>query len=161
MARGLGRRVLEKRRGHRPDPRGGQVRALNIVHSYFFNSMAASSEHGRQDVLGAPVWMCNVLDKWGERHWAEYGAEVAATLEQAYQSQDDKPVQFSWTTVAAPEVVIIMDGEPEAATGRAPAPKAAHVDKGPMRYKVFVLLGYQENQATKARRTVRRFCPCE
>ena len=104
--------------------------------------------------------MCNVLDKWGERHWAEYGAEVAATLEQAYQSQDDKPVQFSWTTVAAPEVVI-MDGEPAAQTGRAPAPKAAHVDKGPMRYKVFVLLGYQENQATKARRTVRRFCPCE
>ena len=94
-----------------------------------------------------------MLDKWGERNWA-------ATLEQAYQSQDDKPVQFSWTTVAAPEVVI-MDGEPAAQTGRAPAPKAAHVDKGPMRYKVFVLEGYQENQDTKARRTVQRFCPCK
>ena len=119
---------------------------------------AASSEQGRQDVLGAPVWMCNVLDKWGEQHWAEYGAPVAATLEQRYQSKDDKPVQFSWTT--GPPVVI-MDGEPEAATGRAPAPKAAHVDKGPMHYKVFVQHSYQENQATKARRAVRRFCPCE
>ena len=94
-----------------------------------------------------------MLDKWGERNWA-------ATLEQAYQSQDDKPVQFPGTTVAAPEVVI-MDGEPEAATGRAPAPKAAHVDKAPMRYKVFVRLGYQENQATNARRDVRRFLPCQ
>ena len=120
--------------------------------------MAASSEQGRQDVLGAPVWMCNVLDKWGERHRAEYGAKVAASLEQAYQSQDDKPVQFSWTT--GPPVVI-MSGEPEAATDRAPAPQAARVDKGPMRYKVFVLLGYQENQATDSHRTVRRFCPCD
>ena len=102
--------------------------------------MAASFEQGRQDVLGAPVWMCNVLDKWGERHWAEYGAEVAAALEQAYQARDDKPVEFSWTAVATP---------PEAN------------DKGPMRYKVFVLLGYQENQATNSRRTVRRFCPCD
>jgi hypothetical protein len=134
------------------------VRAPNFVHSCCFDRMAASSEQGRQDVLGAPVWMCNVLDKWGERHWAEYGAEVAASLEQAYQSQDDKPVQFSWTT--GPPVVI-MSGEPEAATDRAPAPQAARVDKGPMRYKVFVLLGYQENQATNSRRTVRRFCPCD
>ena len=122
--------------------------------------MAASFEQGRQDVLGAPVWMCNVINKWGEKHWAEFGPEVAATLEQRYQSKDDKPVQFSWTTVAAPQVVI-MDGEPEAATGRAPAPKAARGDKGPMLYKVFVLQGFQENQATKARRDVRRFCPCE
>ena len=85
---------------------------------------------------------------------------MAATLEQAYQSHQEESVQFSWTTMAAPQVVI-MDGKPGAATARAPAPKAAHVDKGPMRYKVFVLLGYQENQATKARRTMRRFCPCE
>jgi len=83
-----------------------------------------------------------------------------STLEQAYQSQQEDSVQFSWTAVAAPQVVI-MDGEPEAATARAPAPKAAHVDKGPMRYKVFVLEGYQEHQETKARRTVRRFYPCK
>jgi len=44
------------------------VRAPNFVHSCCFDSMAASFEQGRQDVLGAPVWMCNVLDKWGERH---------------------------------------------------------------------------------------------
>ena len=115
---------------------------------------------GRQDVVGAPVWMCNVLGKWGERHWAEFGPEVAATLEQQYQSKDDKPVQFSWTAPTAPQVVI-MDGETEAATGHAPAPKAARGDKGPMLYKVFVLQGFQENLATKARRDVRRFCPCE
>jgi hypothetical protein len=115
---------------------------------------------GRQDVLGAPVWMCNVINKWGEKHWAEFGPEVAATLEQRYQSKDDKPVEFTWTAPTAPQVVI-MDGEPEAATGRAPAPKAAHVDKAPMHYKVFVQHGYQENQATKARRDVRRFLRCE
>ena len=85
---------------------------------------------------------------------------MAATLEQAYQSHQEESVQFSWTTVAAPQVVI-MDGEPEAATGRAPAPKAAHVDKAPMHYKVFVTHGYQENQATKAQRDVRRFLRCE
>ena len=122
--------------------------------------MAASFEQGRQDVLGAPVWMCNVINKWGEKHWAEFGPEVAATLEQRYQSKDDKPVEFTWTAPTAPQVVI-MDGGPEAATGRAPAPKAARDDKEPMLYKVFVLQGFQENQATKARRTVRRFCPCE
>ena len=122
--------------------------------------MAASFEQGRQDVLCAPVWMCNVPDKWGEKHWAEYGAEVAATLEQAYQARDNKPVEFSWTLVTAPQVVI-MDGEPEAATDRAPAPQAARTDKGPLRYKVFVLEGYQENVATEARRTVRRCRPCE
>jgi hypothetical protein len=136
------------------------VRAPNFVHSCCFDSMAASFKQGRQDVVGAPVWMCNVLGKWGERHWAEFGPEVAATLEQRYQSKDDKPVQFSWTAPTAPQVVI-MDGEPEAATGHAPAPKAARGDKGPMLYKVFVLQGFQENQATKARRDVRRFCPCE
>jgi len=136
------------------------VRAPNFVHSCCADSMAASFEQGRQDALGAPVWMCNVVDKWGEPHWAEYGAEVAAALEQAYQSHQEEPVQFSWTTVATPQVVI-MDGKPEAVTARAPAPKAAHVDKGPMLYKVFVLEGYQENQDTKARRTVQRFCPCK
>ena len=122
--------------------------------------MAASSEQGRQDVLGAPVWMCNVLDKWGERHWAEYGQELSARIEAAYQTQDDQAVEFTWTAPTAPQVVM-MDCEPEAASGRAPAPKAAHVDKGPMHYKVFVKHGYQENQATKARRIVKRFCPCE
>ena len=122
--------------------------------------MAASFEQGRQDVVGAPVWMCNVLGKWGERHWAEFGPEVAATLEQRYRSKDDKPVEFTWTAPTAPQVVI-MDGEPEAATGRAPAPKAAHVDKAPMHYEVFVTHGYQENQATKAQRDVRRFLRCE
>jgi hypothetical protein len=85
---------------------------------------------------------------------------VAATLEQAYQSHQEESVQFSWTTVAAPQVVI-MDGKPGAATARALATKAAHVDKRPMLYKAFVLEGYQENQDTKARRTVQRFCPCE
>ena len=54
-----------------------------------------------------------------------------------------------------------MDGKPGAAIARALATKAAHVDKGPMLYKAFVLEGYQENQDTKARRTVQRFCPCE
>ena len=130
------------------------VRAPNFVHSCCFDSMAASFEQGRQDVLGAPVWMCNVLDKWGERHWAEYGAEVAASLEQAYQSQDDKPVQFSWTAPTAPQVVI-MDGEPEAATGRAPATKAAHVDKGPMLYKALCW------KATKRTRTPKLAEPCK
>ena len=122
--------------------------------------MAASFEQGRQDVLGAPVWMCNVINKWGELHWAEFGEELSARLEVAYQTQSDQAVEFTWTAPTAPQVVI-MDGEPEAATDRAPAPQAARVDKGPMRYKVFVLLGYQENQATNSRRTVRRFCPCE
>ena len=69
--------------------------------------MAASFEQGRQDVVGAPVWMCNVLGKWGERHWAEFGPEVAATLEQRYQSKDDKPVEFTWTAPTAPQVVQI------------------------------------------------------
>ena len=104
--------------------------------------------------------MCNVVDKWGERHWAEYGAEVAATLEQAYQSHQEEPVQFSWTTVTAPQVVI-MDGKPEESTARAPAPKAARVDKRPMLYKVFVMEGIQENQDTKARRQVARFITCK
>ena len=122
--------------------------------------MAASFEQGRQDVLGAPVWMCNVINKWGELHWAEFGEELSARLEVAYQTHSDQAVEFTWTAPTAPEVVI-MDGEPEAATGRAPAPKAARGDKGPMLYKVFVLQGFQENQATKARRDVRRFCPCE
>ena len=48
-----------------------------------------------------------------------------------------------------------------AATARALATKAAHVDKGPMLFKAFVLEDYQENQDTKACRTVQRFCPCE
>ena len=122
--------------------------------------MAASFEQGRQDALGAPVWMCNVVDKWGEPHWAEYGAEVAAALEQAYQSHQEEPVQFSWTTVAAPQVVII-DGKPEESTAHVPAPKAARADKGPMLYKVFVLEGIQENQDTNARRPVGRFWPCK
>ena len=83
---------------------------------------------------------------------------MAATLEQAYQSHQEESVQFSWTTVAAPQVVI-MDGKPEESTARAPASKAARVDKRPMLYKVFVMEGYQENQDTQARRTVQRFCP--
>ena len=62
--------------------------------------------------------------------------------------------------MAAPQVVI-MDGKPGAATARALATKAAHVDKGPMLFKAFVLEDYQENQDTKACRTVQRFCPCE
>ena len=74
---------------------------------------------------------------------------MAATLEQAYQSHQEESVQFSRTTVAAPQVVI-MDGKPGAATARALATKAAHVDKGPMLYKAFVLEGYQGNQDTKA-----------
>ena len=85
---------------------------------------------------------------------------MAATLEQAYQSHQEESVQFSWTTVAAPQVVI-MDGKSGAATARALATKAAHVDKGPMLHKAFVLEDYQENQDTKACRTVQRFCPCE
>jgi hypothetical protein len=136
------------------------VRAPNFVPSCCFDSMAASFEQGRQDALGAHVWMCNVGDKWDEPHWAQYGAEVAAALEQAYQSHQEEPVQFSWTTVAAPQVVII-DGKPGAATACAQAPKAAHADKGPMLYKVFVLEGIQENQDSKARRPVQRFCPCK
>ena len=122
--------------------------------------MVASFEQGRQDVVGAPVWMCNVINKWGELHWAEFGEELSARLEVAYQTHSDQAVEFTWTAPTAPQVVI-MDGEPEAATGRAPAPKAAHVDKAPMHYKVFVQHGYQENQATKARRDVRRFLRCE
>ena len=85
---------------------------------------------------------------------------MSARLEVAYQTQSDQAVEFTWTAPTAPQVVI-MDGEPEAATGHAPAPKAARGDKGPMLYKVFVLQGFQENQATKARRDVRRFCPCD
>jgi hypothetical protein len=104
--------------------------------------------------------MCNVINKWGELHWAEFGEELSARLEVAYQTQSDQAVEFTWTAPTAPQVVI-MDGEPEAATGRAPAPKAARGDKGPMHYKVFVQHGYQENQATKARRDVRRFLRCE
>ena len=117
-----------------------------------FNSMAATLKQGRQDTLGAPVWMCMLNEKWGEQHWAQYGEELSARLEQAYQSKDDKPVEFTWTAPTAPQVTI-MDS--------APAPKAAHVDKGPMHYKIFVKDGYQENQVTKAHRTVKRFCPCE
>ena len=122
--------------------------------------MAASREQDVQTALGAYVWMCKVEDKWGEPHWAEYGAEVAAALERAWQSNQEEPVQFSWTTVTAPQVVI-MDSKPTESTPRAPAPKAARADKGPMLYNVFVLEGYQENQATQARRSVRRFCPCK
>ena len=112
--------------------------------------MAASFKQGRQDVVGAPVWMCNVLGKWGERHWAEFGEELSARREVAYQTQSDQAVEFTWTAPTAPQVVI-MDGEPE----------PAHVDKAPMHYKIFVQHGYQENQATKARRDVRRFLRCE
>ena len=85
---------------------------------------------------------------------------MAATLEQAYQSHQEEPVQFSWTTVTAPQVVI-MDGKPTESTPRAPAPKAARADKGPMLYNVSVLEGIQENQDTKARRQVARFITCK
>ena len=128
----------------------GQLRAAQSVHfvccfemscsrnflcsQYFcFNSMAATLKQGRQDTLGAPVWMCMLNEKWGEQHWAQ-------------------PVEFTWTAPTAPQVTI-MDS--------APAPKAPHLDKGPMHYKIFVKDGYQENQVTKAHRTVKRFCPCE
>ena len=124
-----------------------------LCSQYFcFNSMAATLKQGRQDTLGAPVWMCMLNEKWGEQNWAQYGEELSARLEQAYQSKDDKPVEFTWTAPTAPQVTI-MDS--------APAPKAPHLDKGPMHYKIFVKDGYQENQATKAHRTVKRFCPCE
>jgi len=122
--------------------------------------MAASFEQDVQTALGAYVWMCKVEDKWGEPHWAQYGAAVAAALERAWQSNQKEPVQFSWTTVTAPQVVIV-DSKPTESTPRAPAPKAARADKGPMLYNVSVLEGIQENQDTKARRQVARFITCK
>ena len=52
--------------------------------------------HAVSGITLKPWWMCHVDDKWGQPLWSPYPVDIAAKLEQAYQTKNSNPVEYMW-----------------------------------------------------------------